>query len=78
MQGPSCPRSHGCLSRTNGERRHHHVHDDPEMIETLAGVREQLRRSTEDAQPLDEPTAYVMIAVVNAVTSELEERWERE
>lgn len=48
------------------------------MIETLAGVREQLRRSTEDAQPLDEPTAYVMIAVVNAVTSELEERWERE
>lgn len=45
------------------------------MIETLTGVRELLRRSTENAQPLDAPTAYVMIAAVNAVTSEIEERW---
>lgn len=50
----------------------------PEMIETLDGVRELLRRSTEDEMPLDAPTAYVMIAAVSAVKAELDDRWERE
>lgn len=74
-QGSACRAATNGPSRANGERRHYHVHNDPEMIETLTGVRELLRRSTENAQPLDAPTAYVMIAAVNAVTSELEERW---
>lgn len=50
----------------------------PEMIETLVGVRELLRRSAEEVQPLDTPTACVMIAAVSAVKAELDDRWERE
>lgn len=50
----------------------------PEMIETLDGVRELLRRSTEGDQPHDPPVAYVMIAAVSAVKAELDDRWERE
>lgn len=50
----------------------------PEMIETLDGIREMLRRSTEDALALDSKLAYVMIAAVSAVKDELDDRWERE
>ena len=50
----------------------------PEMIETVAGVRELLRRSTEGEQPLDPPVVYVLIAAVSAVKAELDDRWERE
>lgn len=50
----------------------------PEMIETLDGIREMLRRSTEDALALDSKLAYVMIAAVSAVKDELDDRWKRE
>lgn len=50
----------------------------PEMIETLDGVREMLRQSTEEVLSLDSKLAYVMLAAVRAVQAELEDRWERE
>lgn len=50
----------------------------PEMIETLDGIREMLRRSTEDALALDSKLAYVMIAAMSGVKDELDDRWERE
>jgi hypothetical protein len=49
-----------------------------EIIETLSGVEQVLRRHADGEAALDASVAYTLVAALAACRRELEERWEQE